>query len=488
MYDGSFRMCIDYRELHKLTTKNLPRIDDLFDQLQDSRYFSKIDLRSCYYQLRVHEEDIPKTTYRTRYGHFEFTVMPFGLTNAPVVFMDLLNRVCKSYLDKFFIVYIDDILIYSKSKEDHEVHLKLVLELLKKEKFNDILMDSSYYRRFIANFSKIAKPLTSLTQKNQKYEWAKEQEEAFQTLKDKLGNAPILLFPDGSKEFVVYCDASNQGLGCVLMQRGKVEKATADMLRGLDQLLGILYNRLDYVSIIVNSASIIVSTGNQTLYKLKVKKSLSKGIYKWYSELVRQISKKRETSFEIRTTQNQRRWADQDTPPPAITAMKIPTLRRENTISAATAKQFVARRNQERVKSILLLEIPDEYLLKFHNVPDANLCWAAIKSRFGDIDEIDIDDLYINLRVYEDEIKKSSTSSSNTQNLAFLSSENTNSTNEVSTGSGDFGMDGDDLEELDLRWQVAMLTVRVKKSIQRIGRNMDFKEKRPVSLDKSKIE
>ncbi|GJZ80940.1 putative reverse transcriptase domain-containing protein [Tanacetum coccineum] len=123
-----------YRELHKLTTKNLPRIDDLFDQLQVSRYFSKIDIRSGYHQLRVHGEDILKTAFRTRYGHFEFTVMPFGLTNAPAVFMDLKNRVCKPYLDKFFILFIDDILIYSKSKEDHEVHLKLVLELLKKEK------------------------------------------------------------------------------------------------------------------------------------------------------------------------------------------------------------------------------------------------------------------------------------------------------------------------------------------------------------------
>ncbi|GJV40795.1 retrotransposon protein, putative, ty3-gypsy subclass [Tanacetum coccineum] len=174
----------DYRELHKLTTKNLPRIDDLFDQLQGLRYFSKIDLRSSCHQLRVHEEDIPKTAYRTRYGHFKFTVMPFGLTNAPAVFMDLMNRVCKPYLDKFFIVFIDDILIYSKSKEDHEVHLKLVLELLKKEKL--------------------------------------EQEEAFQTLKDNLCNAPILSLPDGPEDFVVYCDASNQGLGCILMQRGKV--------------------------------------------------------------------------------------------------------------------------------------------------------------------------------------------------------------------------------------------------------------------------
>ncbi|GKA62606.1 putative reverse transcriptase domain-containing protein [Tanacetum coccineum] len=262
-------MCKDYRELHKLTTKNLHRIDDLFDQLQDSRYFFKIDLRSSCHQLRVHEEDIPKTAFRMRYGHFEFTVMPFGLTNAPTVFIDLMNRVCKPYLDKLFIMLFHDILIYSKSKEEHEVHLKLVLELLKKEKLfvkfskcefwlqevhflrhmvnsNGIHVDPSkievvnnwnvpktpsgirsflglagYYRRFIANFSKISKPLTSLTQKNQKYEWGKEQEEAFQTLKDNLCNAPILSLPGGSKEFVVYCDASNQGLGCVLMQRGK---------------------------------------------------------------------------------------------------------------------------------------------------------------------------------------------------------------------------------------------------------------------------
>ncbi|GJX77223.1 putative nucleotidyltransferase, ribonuclease H [Tanacetum coccineum] len=271
--DGSLRMCIDYRELNKLTVKNrypLPRIDDLFDQLQGSCYFSKIDLRSGYHQLRVHEDDIPKTAFRTRYGHFEFTVMPFGLTNAPAVFMDLMNRVCKLYLDKFVIVFIDDILIYSKTKEDHEVHLGLVLELLRKEKLyakfskcefwlqevhflghvvnqNGIHVDPSkieavknwktpttpseirsflglagYYRRFIANFSKIAKPLTSLTQKNQKYVWGVEQEEAFQTLKNNLCDAPILTLPDGVEDFVVYCDASNQGLGCVLMQRGKV--------------------------------------------------------------------------------------------------------------------------------------------------------------------------------------------------------------------------------------------------------------------------
>ncbi|GKF10959.1 putative reverse transcriptase domain-containing protein [Tanacetum coccineum] len=125
------------KELNKLTIKNrypLPRIDDLLDQLQGSQYFSKIDLKSGYHQLRVHEDDIPKTAFRTRYGHFEFTVMPFGLTNAPAVFMDLMNRVCRPYLDKFVIVFIDDILIYSRTQEEHEMHLGLVLELLKKEK------------------------------------------------------------------------------------------------------------------------------------------------------------------------------------------------------------------------------------------------------------------------------------------------------------------------------------------------------------------
>ncbi|GKF09959.1 putative reverse transcriptase domain-containing protein [Tanacetum coccineum] len=135
--DGSFRICIDYKELNKLNVKNrypLPRIDDLFDQLRGACPFLKIDFRSGYHQLRVHEDAIPKTAFRTKYGHFESTVMPFVLTNALVVFIDLMNRVCKLYLGRFVIVFIDDILAYSKSKEEHEVHLKLVLESLRKEK------------------------------------------------------------------------------------------------------------------------------------------------------------------------------------------------------------------------------------------------------------------------------------------------------------------------------------------------------------------
>nr|GEY01254.1 putative reverse transcriptase domain-containing protein [Tanacetum cinerariifolium] len=198
--DGSFRMCIDYRELNKLTVKNrypLLRIDDLFDQLQGSSVYSKIDLRSGYHQLRVREEEIPKTALRTRYGHYEFQVMPFRLTNAPAVFKDLMNRVCMPYLDKFVIVFIDDILIYSKDEKEHEKHLKFLGHVIDSQGL------AGYYRRFIEGFSKIAKPMTKLTQKKVKFEWGDKQKAAFQLLKQKLCSAPILALPEGSKDFII---------------------------------------------------------------------------------------------------------------------------------------------------------------------------------------------------------------------------------------------------------------------------------------------
>ncbi|GKA48469.1 putative reverse transcriptase domain-containing protein, partial [Tanacetum coccineum] len=228
--DGAMRMCIYYRELNKLTIKNrypLPRIDDLFDQLQGACCFSKIDLRSGYHQLRVREEDIPKTVFRTRYGHFEFTVMPFGLTNAPAIFMDLMNRVCKPYLDKFVIVFINDILIYSKSEEEHEVHLKTILDLLKKEKLYakfskcEFWLQEVQFLGHVFNRDGIHVDLSK----------GDKKDEAFRIMKEKLCNAPVLALPDGPDDFVVYCDASKQGFGCVLMQRGKVIAYTSRQLK-----------------------------------------------------------------------------------------------------------------------------------------------------------------------------------------------------------------------------------------------------------------
>nr|GEW73767.1 hypothetical protein [Tanacetum cinerariifolium] len=242
--DGSFCMCIDYRELNKLTVKNLyplPRIDDLFNQLQGLSVYSKINLRLGYHKLQIREEDIPITSFRTRYGHFEFQVMPFGLTNAPAVFMNLMNRVCKPYLDKFMIMFIDDILIYSKNKEDHEKHLKTILELLKNEKLYAKFSKCDFWLKSVQFLSHVIhsngvhvdpakveairnwSASTTPTKKIKKYEWGMEEEEAFQTLKQKLCFAPILALPKGTENFIVYCDASLKGFGVVLMQREKKE-------------------------------------------------------------------------------------------------------------------------------------------------------------------------------------------------------------------------------------------------------------------------
>jgi hypothetical protein len=148
--DGTLRLCIDFRQLNKVTIKNkypLPRIDDLFDQLKDEKIFSKIDLRSGYHQVRIKEEYISKTAFRTRYGHYEFIVVPFGLSNAPVVFMCLMNGVFLENLDKFVIVFLDDILVYSKSEEEHVHHLRMVLQVLREHQLYAKLSNCSFYQK-----------------------------------------------------------------------------------------------------------------------------------------------------------------------------------------------------------------------------------------------------------------------------------------------------------------------------------------------------
>jgi hypothetical protein len=271
--DGSLRMCVDYHPLNAVTIKNkypLPRIDVLFNQLVDAKVFSKIDLRSGYHQIKIRVSEVPKTAFSTRYGLYEFLVVSFGLTNAHAYFMYLMNSVFMNELDKFVVVFIDDILIYSKSEAEHAKHLCIVLQRLRDHKlyakfskcefwldsvkflghtiFKDgISVDPSkvqefmdwkppksvhqirsflglagYYRQFIPDFSRIAKPMTELLKKGVKFVWSDECDKAFRTLREHLTSAPVLTQPDMSKPFEVFCDASGTGPGCVLMQENRV--------------------------------------------------------------------------------------------------------------------------------------------------------------------------------------------------------------------------------------------------------------------------
>ena len=267
--DGTFRMCIDYRGLNKITIKDrypLPLIEELLDRLAGAKYFSKIDLRSGYHQIRIADEDVEKTAFRTRYGHFEYLVMPFGLTNAPATFMRTMNEIFQELLDSCVIVFLDDILIFSPTREQHLKDLERVLQILQEHKFyakmskcefmktrieflGHVISDqgletdsskiraikeyprpkniselrsflglASYYRKFICNFAKIAAPLYELIKKDVRYDWTEEKESSFQRLKDALTSAPVLKLPDFSQPFIVRTDASDIGIGAVLMQ------------------------------------------------------------------------------------------------------------------------------------------------------------------------------------------------------------------------------------------------------------------------------
>jgi hypothetical protein len=262
-------MCVDYRALNKNTIKNkypLPHISELFDQTQGARYYSKIDLRSGYHQVRIADEDVQKTAFRTRYGHFEFLVLPFGLTNAPATFMHLMQTIFRPFLDDFVIVFLDDILIYSKTLEEHKKHIEQVLELLRQNKLyakkskceffkrsieflghtlsgsgkgmqedkvkairewpvpknaseiRSFLGLAGWYQEFVKGFSAIVAPISELTHKDTPFVWTNAQQQAFEQLKDAVCSAPVLILPDKTLPFVVQTDASGVAVGASLNQ------------------------------------------------------------------------------------------------------------------------------------------------------------------------------------------------------------------------------------------------------------------------------
>jgi hypothetical protein len=284
--DESLRLCVDYRPLNAVTIKNkyhLPRIDVLFDQLVGAKVFSKIDLRSGYHQIKIRASDIPKTAFSTKYGLYEYLVMSFGLTNAPTYFMYLMNSVFMPELDKFVVIFNDDILVYSRSEDEHTKHLHTVLQRLRDHRLyakfskcdfwlreikflghtisqDGIAVDpkkvqevmdwkppttvrqirsflglAGYYRRFIPDFSRTAKLMTEFLKKGVKFDWSQKCEDAFHALRQHLTTAPVLAQPDNTKSFDVYCDASGTGLGCVLMQDNRVIAYVSRALRPDEQ-------------------------------------------------------------------------------------------------------------------------------------------------------------------------------------------------------------------------------------------------------------
>ncbi|CAI7932408.1 unnamed protein product [Closterium sp. NIES-54] len=267
--DGDLRLCIDYRALNAITIKNkypLPRVEELFDMLGEATVFSKLDLRSGYHQVRLAEDDISKTAFRTRYGYFEFRVLPFGLTNAPATFMGLMNNIFRLFLDRFVIVFLDDILIFSKSLEEHAQHLRIVLDTLRQHRLyaklskctftrssigflghvinsQGIAMEpakvqcladwpaprtvtelqsfiglAKYYRKFIFNFSHICAPLTDLFRQSAAFQWGLPQQTAFSSIKAALTSAPVLTVADPSRPYFIWTDASDVAVGAILCQ------------------------------------------------------------------------------------------------------------------------------------------------------------------------------------------------------------------------------------------------------------------------------
>uniref|UniRef100_A0A2N9I332 RNA-directed DNA polymerase n=1 Tax=Fagus sylvatica TaxID=28930 RepID=A0A2N9I332_FAGSY len=337
--DGTWRMCVDCRAINNITVKYrhpIPRLDDMLDELHGSCIFSKIDLKSGYHQIRIKEGDEWKTAFKTKYGLYEWLVMPFGLTNAPSTFMRLMNHVLRTFIGRFVVVYFDDILIYSKNLDDHVVHVKSVLDVLRKERLfanlkkctfytdklvflgfvvsaQGIQVDeekvraiqdwpsptsvgnvrsfhglASFYRRFVKDFSSLAAPLTEVIKKNVGFRWGEEQEKAFQLIKEKLTNAPLLSLPNFSKTFEIECDASGVGIGAVLMQEGRPIAYFSEKLSGAalnyptyDKELYALVRALETWQHYLWPKEFVIHTDHESLKHLKGQHKLNKRHARW---------------------------------------------------------------------------------------------------------------------------------------------------------------------------------------------------------------
>lgn len=346
--DGTLRMCVDYRQLNKQTIKDrypLPRIDDLLDQLGKCTVFSSLDLQSGYHQIKITEEDVPKTAFTTPFGHYQYKVLCFGLTNAPATFQRVMNRIFAPYLGKFVLVYLDDILVMSRTPEEHVEHLRVVLETLRKHKLyaklskcefgkselkflghvvghgcvkvdpdkikvlaewplprsrkqlRGFLGLANYFRKFVRHFSTIAAPLTALTSENVQYtwhNWRTHELEAFNKLKQVLTNPPVLALPDMDKPFTIISDASDYGCGAVLLQDDKAVAFSSKKFDAAEmnysatdkELLGLI-RALQEWRCYVEGSDINLVTDHHPLTALKTQPSLSRRQARWVEFLER---------------------------------------------------------------------------------------------------------------------------------------------------------------------------------------------------------
>jgi hypothetical protein len=346
--DGTLRFCVDYRVLNNSTIKNryaLPLADDCFDRARGARFFSKLDLHSGFWQIRLAEQSATMTAFRTRFGHYEYTVLPMGLCNAPGTFMHVMNSVFRKQLDRFMLVFLDDIFIYSSTEEEHLLHLREVLEVLRREKLylkpvkcewmlpeveflghrigrDGLAVDphkvdavrqwpaptnvselrsflglAGYYRRFLEQYSKVALPLTELTKDEVEWKWTDAEKGSFEQLKDMLSNAPVLKLADPERPYVIHCDASGYAIGACLMQdqgnglqpvsyiSAKMKPAETRYAPHEQELLALVYACATWRHYLHNGQPFTVLSDHQSLRFFTTQPLLSSRQARWKDKL-----------------------------------------------------------------------------------------------------------------------------------------------------------------------------------------------------------